>query len=84
MENIYVKNINMKDIPGEAILFDMYYAAQDPIAIAGEKREPPKVETMPVTEATPQFNNFFFDNFALISFFLYLKCFINCTLYFCR
>ncbi len=62
VENIYVKNINMKDIPGEAILFDMYYAAQDPIAIAGEKREPPKVETLPVTEATPQFKNFFFDN----------------------
>jgi DNA sulfur modification protein DndE len=62
VENIYVKNINMKDIPGEAILFDMYYAAQDPIAIAGEKREPPKVEIFPVTVATPEFKNFYFDN----------------------
>lgn len=62
VQNIYVKNINMKDIPGEAILFDMYYAAQDPIAIVGEKREPPIVETLPVTDATPQFKNFFFDN----------------------
>jgi DNA sulfur modification protein DndE len=62
VENIYVKNINMKDIPGEAILFDMYYAAQDPIAIVGEKREPPKVEILPVTVATPVFKNFYFDN----------------------
>lgn len=62
VENIYAKNINMKDIVGEAILFDMYYAAQDPIAASGEKREPPKVEMLPVTEATPVFRNFYFDN----------------------
>ena len=58
VENIFIKNIAMKDIIGEAILFDMYYAAQDPIPLAGEKREPPRVETQPVTEATPQFRNF--------------------------
>ena len=52
----------MKDIVGEAILFDMYYAAQDPVPLAGEKREPPKVETLPVTEATPQFRNFYIKN----------------------
>ena len=52
----------MKDIPGEAILFDMYYQAKDPIALTGEKREPPKVETLPVTEATPEFRNFYFRN----------------------
>lgn len=62
VENIFVNNINMKDIVGEAILFDMYYAAQDPIVLAGEKREPPKVETLPVTEATPQFRNFYIKN----------------------
>lgn len=62
VENIYVNKVNMKDIPGEAILFDMYYQAKDPIAQAGEKREPPKVETLPVTEATPEFRNFFIRN----------------------
>ncbi|MDB5196564.1 MAG: glycoside hydrolase [Flaviaesturariibacter sp.] len=59
VENIYVNNTVMKDIVGEAILFDMYYAAQDPVALAGERREPPKVETLPVTEATPQFRNIY-------------------------
>lgn len=58
VENIFINNISMKDIIGEAILFDMYYAAQDPIALAGEKREAPKVVMLPVTEATPQFKNF--------------------------
>lgn len=62
VENIFIKNIAMKNIPGEAILFDMYYAAQDPIALSGEKREPPKVETKPVTEETPQFKNIYIKN----------------------
>jgi polygalacturonase len=62
VEKIYVNNINMKDIPGEAILFDMYYAAQDPVPLAGEKREAPKVELLPVTEATPVFRNFYISN----------------------
>src|SRR5215216_3206462 len=62
VENIYVNNITMKDIVGEAILFDMYYAAQDPVPLAGEKREPPKVEIKPVTEETPQFKNIYISN----------------------
>lgn len=62
VENINISNIFMKDIVGEAILFDMYYAAQDPIPLVGEKRAPPKVETLPVTEETPQFRNFHISN----------------------
>jgi len=62
VENIYVNNVNMLDIPAEAILFDMYYMAKDPVVLSGEKREPPKVETKPVDETTPQFQNFFFTN----------------------
>jgi DNA sulfur modification protein DndE len=62
VENIYVSNINMKDIPAEAISFDMYYMAKDPVVLAGEKREPPVVETKPVDETTPQFQNFYFHN----------------------
>ncbi len=58
VEKIYISHISMKDIVGEAILFDMYYMAKDPVAMAGEKREAPKVEMLPVTEATPQFRDF--------------------------
>jgi polygalacturonase len=62
VENIFVRNIVMKDIVGEAVLFDMYYMAKDPIPMSGEKREAPKPEVFPVTEATPQFRNFHIDN----------------------
>jgi DNA sulfur modification protein DndE len=62
VEKIYVNNINMKDIPAEAILFDMYYMAKDPVPLSGEKRDAPKVELFPVTAATPQFKDFHISN----------------------
>ena len=62
VENIFIKDIYMKDIPAEAILFDMYYMAKDPVALAGEKRELPKVELKPVDETTPVFSNFHISN----------------------
>ena len=66
VENIYMDNIAMKDIAGEAILFDMYYDAKDPVPLAGEKVAQPKIETFPVTEATPQFQNFFISNVVCV------------------
>jgi polygalacturonase len=62
VENIYVNDIYMKNIPAEAILFDMYYMAKDPVILAGEKRELPKVEFKPVDETTPQFRNIHISN----------------------
>jgi polygalacturonase len=62
VEKVYIKDIYMKDIPGEAILFDMYYMAKDPIALPGEKRDAPKVEVLPVTAGTPQFRDFHISN----------------------
>ncbi len=62
VENIVVNNIYMKDIVGEAMLFDMYYAAKDPVPQPGEKRELPKVEMKPVDETTPMFRNFSISN----------------------
>ena len=62
VENIFIKDIYMKDIPAEAILFDMYYMAKDPVALVGEKRELPKVEMKPVDETTPIFRNFHISN----------------------
>jgi DNA sulfur modification protein DndE len=62
VENIYASNITMRDIVGEAILFDMYYAAKDPVPLEGEKKDMPVIQTLPVTEATPIFRNFYFNN----------------------
>jgi DNA sulfur modification protein DndE len=62
VEKIYASNIYMKDIAAEAVLFDMYYMAKDPVALAGEKREMPKIELLPVTEATPIFREFYIND----------------------
>lgn len=55
VEDIYVKNIRMKDIVKDAILFDMYYFAKAPGANE-------KVVVPPVTEATPRFRHFKIDS----------------------
>lgn len=62
VEAIYAKDIVMKDIAGDAILFDMYYAAQDPIPLKGEQRNAPKKALLPVTEETPVFRDFHISN----------------------
>lgn len=58
VENIKIDHIYMKDIPGDAILFDMYYMAKDPVPLVGEDRALPKVELLPVDASTPVFRNF--------------------------
>lgn len=58
VEKIFISNINMKDIAGEAILFDMYYMGKDPVPLQGEKRELPRIEMKPADETTPIFRNF--------------------------
>lgn len=55
VEDIYVKNIYMKDIVDEAIYFDMYYFTKPPQR--GEIVDVPKV-----SEETPQFRNFNIEN----------------------
>jgi polygalacturonase len=55
VENIYVRNIAMKNIVANAILFDMYYFVPPP-----ENNK--SVEVPPVSEATPQFRNFYISN----------------------
>ena len=62
VEKIFANNIIMKDIVGEAILFDMYYMAKDPIVLAGEQRDVPQVKLLPVTEETPVFRDFYISN----------------------
>ncbi len=47
VENIYVDNIKMTDIPGEALIFDLYYGIK------------PGAPVPPVTEETPSFRNIF-------------------------
>lgn len=58
VENIFVDGVDMTDIAGEAVLFDMYYAAKDPVPLAGETTAPPVIAAQPRNEGTPQFQHF--------------------------
>ncbi|MBO9200614.1 MULTISPECIES: glycoside hydrolase family 28 protein [Niastella] len=58
VENIYIKNISMRNIVGDAILFDMYYFGK-PTNLAATNG---KVEIPPVNEGTPQFRKFYINN----------------------
>lgn len=62
VENIYVNNINMTEIPGEAILFDMYYSAKDPVRADGKENELPTIKAEPLNDGTPQFKEFYIKN----------------------
>ena len=62
VEDIFVSNINMTNIPGEAILFDMYYQAKDPVPQAGKIYAMPAMTKEPLGEGTPVFRNFSIRN----------------------
>lgn len=65
VENIYISNIDMINIPAEAIGFNLFYGGLSPIPEAED--EPIDVEKLaaqvpPVTEETPQFRNITMKN----------------------
>lgn len=62
VEKIYIADINMTNILGEAILFDMYYMGKDPVALFGDQAETPSMEFQPLNEGTPQFRDFYIQN----------------------
>lgn len=61
VENVFIQDISMKNIAGEAILFDMYYQGKDPVATYGNGDATPVIQAMPVDAGTPQFKNIFVD-----------------------
>lgn len=50
VENIYVDDIKMTDIPGEALIFDLFYGIK------------PGAPVPPVTEETPSFRNIYIND----------------------
>ncbi|OUJ70008.1 glycoside hydrolase family 28 protein [Hymenobacter crusticola] len=60
VENIHVRNIAMKDIVHDAILFDMYYFMKPPAKLADGQAATEPVPA--VSEATPRFQNFTIRN----------------------
>ena len=59
VENIFISNVNMQDIPGDAINFNLYYGGKSPLDEAAANAE---TNFSPVTEATPQFREIHLEN----------------------
>ncbi|HSY19419.1 MAG TPA: glycoside hydrolase family 28 protein [Candidatus Acidoferrales bacterium] len=59
VEKIYVSNIRMTDIPGDAINFNLYYGGRSPL---DESAGDAETNLPPVTEATPQFRDIHIEN----------------------
>jgi DNA sulfur modification protein DndE len=62
VENVFISDISMSNIPGEAILFDMYYEAKDPVPLEGESQALPLIQPQPLGVGTPAFRSFFIEN----------------------
>ncbi|NDV57184.1 glycoside hydrolase family 28 protein [Bacteroides sp. 519] len=58
VENIWIENINMVDIPTEPLLFDLFYSGKSAMEDLEEGREA-NFDLPPVTEETPSFRNIF-------------------------
>ncbi len=62
VENIYISNIDMINIPTDAIRFNLFYGGQSPIL--EEDQEAPEIdeEAVAVTDETPSFKNIYMRN----------------------
>jgi Endopolygalacturonase len=61
VENIWIDNINMMDIPTEPLLFDLFYSGKSAVEDLEEGRKADNVLPA-VTEETPSFRNIFIKN----------------------
>ena len=59
VEKIYISNVRMEDILGEAISFNMYYGGKAPLDEKGGSAE---TDIPPVTAGTPQFRDIQIEN----------------------
>ncbi len=68
VENIYISNINMIDIPAEAIRFNLYYEGSSPIPDNDQAGlSTIEEDIMPVTEETPAFRNIYMQDIQAVN-----------------
>ncbi len=66
VENIYIDNIFMKDIPTDALSFNMYYGGQAPTEDLTVEEKLKSRKGFTINEGTPQFRNIFLENIYCI------------------
>lgn len=62
VENIYIENINMSDIPTDPLLFDLFYGGKSPAEDDYVETSDNSDAIPPVTIETPTFKNIFIKN----------------------
>ena len=63
VENIWIKNVSMFDIPTEAVIFNLYYGGLSAAeAQAAGKNQTEEVKPEPVDETTPCFRNIYIED----------------------
>jgi polygalacturonase len=62
VENIYIDNIFMKDIPTKAVSFNMFYDNQAPTEAASAEEESNAASMVEVTDETPVFRKIYLNN----------------------
>ena len=65
VENVYISDINMIDIPSQAISFDLYYGGKSIAEKLAEGGSNFVNAAVPVTEETPQFKNISIKNVTI-------------------
>jgi len=60
VENIHIRRVFMKDIPNQAITFNMYYGGEAPDP--GGETKPAEIRQFTVNEETPRFQNVFISD----------------------
>ncbi|MBF4490949.1 glycoside hydrolase family 28 protein [Flavobacterium sp. MR2016-29] len=65
VENIFISDIFMTDIPSQAISFDLYYGGKSIAETLAEGGSKVANKLMPVNEETPQFKNILIKNITI-------------------
>lgn len=65
VENIYISDVFMTDIPSQAISFDLYYGGKSIAETLAEGGNTVSTKAIPVNEETPQFKNIIIKNITI-------------------
>jgi polygalacturonase len=65
VENIFISDIFMTDIPSQAISFDLYYGGKSIAETLAEGGNTVSTKAVPVSEQTPQFKNISIKNITI-------------------
>ena len=66
VENIYISDIDMTNIPAEPIRFNLFYGGQSPVLEDDQEASVVDEELVPVTEETPSFKDIYIKNVRAI------------------